>query len=367
MNKYTNRTINFAFRTQNLTAEEKRYIVDNYSATNALDLKETLTKKKVRPVVGKMMVELGVDSDYWQGEYDFFKLRNEKVIFEIDVIFEALKKAGITRAFAYENFGALLSSGTDTALYSSGDVDLYADVNQKETIESVMASLGYRPTRDVFDERNIMTEFLKDDGVIRVNFDWIILRRMMFPVTIDIDGVIGWDNLRRYNDTNILLPSKEALLYLCLLRIAVHGFSRSPDVRLYIDVQNAVCTGPDWDTVIAWAKRDRTLTKFVTVAYIAHHLNGVFVPEFVLNLVRNDKYAQRIISICYDSGNRTLRYDPAGLQLLKVEAAADNRSLMGEILTMIFPSKKWLQAFYQKEGDSCLRKYINYYKRLLGR
>lgn len=367
MNTYTNNIINYAFRVTPLTEEEKLYVINNYSSGNAADLKETLTTKKVRPVVGKMMVGLGVDVDHWQKEYDLFLNRNMAVIEEIDHVFGELQKNGVAKIFAYENFGALLSSGTDIALYSSGDVDLYADVEQKDKIVEIMGTLGYKPTLDIYHERSIMTEFLKEGGVIRVNIDWIILRRMMFPINVSLDGVLDWGSLRHYGNTNIQLPSKEALLYLCLLRIAVHGFSRSPDVRLYIDIQNCVCANPDWEQVIKWAKWDNVLTKVVAVAYIAHHLNGVAVPDSVLQMAEGDKYAKLIIAKCYDSQNRTLKYDPAGMDLFRVEAASDNRTLTGEILAMFFPPKKWLEAFYQKDGDACHKKYFNYYKRMIGK
>lgn len=367
MNTYTNKIINYAFRVTPLTEEEKIYVINNYSSGNAADLKETLTTKKVRPVVGKMMVGLGVDVDHWQKEYDLFLNRNMAVIEEIDHVFGELQKNGVAKMFAYENFGALLSSGTDIALYSSGDVDLYADVEQKDKIVEIMGTLGYKPTLDIYHERSIMTEFLKEGGVIRVNIDWIILRRMMFPINVSLDGVLDWGSLRHYGNTNIQLPSKEALLYLCLLRIAVHGFSRSPDVRLYIDIQNCACVNPDWEQVIKWAKRDNVLTKVVAVAYISHQLNGVAVPDDVLRIAEQDKYAQLIIAKCYDFENRTLRYDPSGMELLRVEAASDSRSLAGEILAMFFPPKKWLAAFYQKDGDACYKKYVNYYKRMIGK
>ena len=367
MNTYTNNIINYAFRVTPLTEEEKLYVINNYSLENAANLKETLTTKKVRPVVGKMMLGLGVDVEYWEKEYNFFLNRNKAVIEEIDRVFGELQKNGVSKIFAYENFGALLSSGTDVALYTSGDVDLYADIDQKDKIVEIMGTLGYKPTQDIYHERNIMTEFLKEGGVIRVNVDWIIIRRMMFPINVSLDGVLDWNILRLYGDTNIQIPSKEALLYLCLLRIAVHGFSRSPDVRLYIDIQNCACVNPDWDQMIKWAKRDNMLTKVVAVAYIAHHLNGVTVPESVLRMAEEDRFAQIIIEKCYDSKNRTLRYDPAGMELFRVEAASDNRSLAGEIFAMLFPPKKWLEAFYQKDGDACYKKYVNYYKRMIGK
>lgn len=367
MNEYSNKSINLSFRVTPLTEKEKSYVLDNYTPDNACDLKETLKTKKVRPVVGKMMVSLGLDTDYWAKEYDSFLVRNRMVLQEIDDVFKTLQEGGVTKIFAYENFGALLLSGSDIALYSSGDVDLYADVHDKERIETLMQSLGYEPTRDVYNERCIMTEYLNPDKIIRVNIDWIILRRMMFPINISLDEVIDWNSLRTYENTHILLPSKEALLYLCLLRIAVHGFSRSPDVRLYIDIQNCTCVKPDWDTVIRWAKRDKVLTKVVAVAYIAHELNGVYVPQEVLSMAKNDKYAQKVLRLCYDEDNRTLIYDPAGIDLFRVEASSDNRSVFGEFLSVLFPSRRWLKSFYEKQGDSFLHKYINYYKHLIGK
>lgn len=367
MNSYSNNVINLSFRVNGLTEEEKDYVVKNYTSENIIDLKETLNTKKVRPVVGKLMISLGVDVQYWQREYDFFHERNILVISEIETIFTVLQKQGIRKAFAYENFGALLLSGTDTTLYSSGDVDIFADVSQKEQIEYAMASLGYLPTRDVYDNRKIMTEFLKVNGIIRVNFDWIVLRRMFSPVDICIDSIIDWGNLKEYKNTHILLPSKEALLYLCLLRIAVHGFSRSPDVRLYIDVQNIACLNPDWHTVVSWAQNDGFVTKVVTVAYIAHHLNGVDIPDFVLNIAENDKDAMRIVNLCYDNENRTLKYDPSGMTLFKVESASDNRSLFGEVFKLLFPSRRFLKLFYEADSDNRFRKYINYYLHLIGK
>lgn len=367
MNTYSNTVINYAFRVVPLTETEKAFVKEGYTPENEADLKETLKTKKVRPMVGKMMVALGVETDYWRKEYDFFAKRNRKVIAEVSNVFKALKGKGQTRIIAYENFGAMLSAGTDTALFSSGDVDLFADVKDKEAINRVMEALGYKPTNDIYHQRSIMTEYLKEDGVIRINIDWIILRRMMFPIRLKIDDVIDWNNLRTYKDTFIKLPSVKALLYLCMLRIAVHGFSRSPDVRLYIDAHNVACVNPDWEKVLEWAKRDGNLTKFTAVSYIAHYLNGVSVPEKVLKLAEEDKYAQKIISICYDKENRSLKYDPAGKLLFEVEAASDNRSLLGELMTVLFPSSKWLTDFYLAEGEPSYKKYINYYRRLIGK
>ncbi len=112
MKSNTNKVINYAFRALPLPDDEKYWLLKNYSNYSD-DLKETLKTKKVRPVVGKMMLSLGVDTDYWAKEYNFFLNRNKTVIKEIDDVFKTLHEGGVARIFAYENFGALLSSGSD--------------------------------------------------------------------------------------------------------------------------------------------------------------------------------------------------------------------------------------------------------------
>lgn len=66
MNDYVNTSINLAFRAVPLTEKEKSYIVDGYNEINKQELIRIATKKKVLPVVGKMMVSLSVDSAFWK-------------------------------------------------------------------------------------------------------------------------------------------------------------------------------------------------------------------------------------------------------------------------------------------------------------
>lgn len=367
MNEYVNNVINLSFRVVPITESEIDYMKSGYTEENKKELLHIARKKKVLPVVGKFMCSQDVDKEEWDKHYQHFLNRNRQVIDQIDELFAHFKSKGITRIAAYENFGALLISDTDIALYSSGDVDLFADIAFKRQIIDAMVELGYLPTKDINHKRNLMTEFLKEGAVIRVNVDWKVLRRYSLPVEVDTEEVVKWDSLVLYKDTNIKLLSKEALLYLCFIRIAIHGYSRSPDVRLYIDTYNVVCAKPDWNIVLEWAKRDKVLTKFVTVAYIANRLNGVEIPESVLVLAEQDKYVQRIIDIAYDEGKRSLKYDPSGLELLKLEAASDRNIVAKELLLIAFPPREWLKKFYLAEGEKPTRMYLNYYKRFLRR
>lgn len=365
MNEYVNKTINYAFWVNPLTEEAKQFILAGYTKANREELIRVATKKKVLPVVGKLMMELDIDRDLWEGHYRSFKDRNTRVTELVADAFEAFQSNGITRICAFENYGAMLAAGTDIALYSSGDVDLYAEVDQKEAIIRVMDTFGYKPTMDAINKRNIMTEFLKDDGIIRINVAWKPLRRFSLPFKAQTAKYFQWKDMGYYQNTSIRVPSPETLLYLCFLRIAVHGYSRSPDIRLYIDTFNASYNQPNWNQVIEWAKRDGVYTKFATVAAIAHDLIGLDVPDTVLLYAQKDKFTQKILAITYDFEGHTLKYDPSGVSLLKVEAASDNRYVVGEVFRMLFPPKEWIKEYYQNENENMMTAYRRYYKRLL--
>ena len=365
MNEYVNKTINYAFGVNPLTEEGKQFILNGYTKANREELIRVATKKKVLPVVGKLMMELDIDRDLWEGHYRRFKDRNTRVTELVADVFAAFQSNGITRICAFENYGAMLAAGTDIALYSSGDVDLYAEVDQKGPIIRVLDTFGYKPTMDAINKRNIMTEFLKDDGIIRINVAWKPLRRFSLPFKAQTAKYFQWNDMEYYQNTFIRVPSPETLLYLCFLRIAVHGYSRSPDIRLYIDTFNASYNQPNWNQVIEWAKHDEVYTKFATVAAIAHDLIGLDVPDTVLSHAQKDKFAQRILAITYDFRGHTLKYDPSGFSLLKVEAASDNRCVIGEVFSMLFPPKKWIKEYYQNENENMMTAYRRYYKRLL--
>lgn len=367
MNSYENIVINNAFRTDELTENDCEYIKQNYTVFNRERLIAIAKKKKVLPIIGKLMCALNIDKTFWSEHYYCFLKRNREVVSLLTDLFRSFYLAGVERVCVYENFGALLASDNDIALYSSGDVDLLASSEEKARIDQVMRAFGYIRTKDIQDKRTIVTEYTKEEGIIRINVAWIPLLRFALPISVPSHSPFDWATVQKYKDTPIVLPSNESILYLCLIRIAVHGYSRSPDVRLYIDIQNAVCTNPNWDTVIAWAKADGVLTKIVTVAYIANRLNGVAVPNQILEMAQADPYAQKIIRIAYDEENRTLKYDPTGIELLKLEAASDNKSVVGEVMTILFPPVRWVKDFYTEQGDSIWKAYWNYYKRFIGR
>lgn len=367
MNEYVDNVVNLSFRVNRISKEERDYTINGYNTETKRELETVATKKKILPVVGKLLMDLGIDSEFWHAKYSYYMSKNKAIIELIDGLFHTFKSEGVERICVYENFGALLSSGNDIALFASGDVDLLADSLEKEKINLALAECGFHPSPSEKIERYVVTEYLKNDSPIRINVAWRPLLRFAIPITMSYEQCDIWSSLVEYENSEIKLPSANVLLYLCLLRIAVHGYSRSPDVRLYIDVYNALCTNPDWNTVLKWAVNDRVITKVLAVSYIAHRLNGVPVPQRVIDSATRDKYVKKVVSISYDEENRKLRYDPTGLTLLKLEAASDRKSLLQEVLNIIFPPCAWVADFYTTPGEGIRKGYVNYYRQLVSR
>lgn len=364
MDERTNRIINLAFKTTQLEIEDEYFIKKNYELCRD-EIIDIATKKKVLPVVAKCFMNLCIDNVFWKEKYDYFKNRNREIIDFIIILFKTFNDYGIDKICVFENFGALLLSDTDIALYSSGDVDLFADITYKSQITDVLKLFDYYPLNDDKDNMNIMTEYCKKNGIIRINVAWKLLRRFAMPFKVNLLQYFDWEKTSFYKDTLIRIPEKNFLMYLCFLRIAVHGYSRSPDIRLYIDTYNSSCNNVDWELVENWAIRDNLKTKFYSTAIIANDLIKLNVPDKILENCRSDKYTKKILKICYDFDKHSLKYDPSGFNLLKMEAASDNKTLFGELFSMLFPSPIWIKEFYCLQNESVLKGLIKYYRRLI--
>ena len=58
-------------------------------------------------------------------------MRNSLILDELNSIFTLFKEYNIQKVFVTENFATVLSSNTDIALFSSGDIDIFADKMKK--------------------------------------------------------------------------------------------------------------------------------------------------------------------------------------------------------------------------------------------
>lgn len=367
MDNKTNYEVFFTMSVKDVITEEQidRYIMPLYEKDGCDKVIQVTTKKKMLPYVANMMVKINKDVDKWQVIADKYKNRNSAVVSELDNVYRAMSEGNVKKMFLSENFGALLNSNRDLTLFASGDLDNCADLSEKPKIDAIFERLGYR-REDRYSGKTLCTSSYYNNTRLPDDFYfglcWEPLSRLKLPCFINMDDFVDWENLRCYADSNIKLPSVEALLYICLMHITLHSFHRAPAIRLYADILNSCYNNNvDWNTVFNWAKRDHTVIRMMTSAILANRLADVKIPDFVMEFQSN-KRVQKLLKLVYDEQNGCLYPEPGKLAVYKIEIACNDNSDLAGLTDMLFPSSAWLKKHY---GNGLFVSEIKHIKNLL--
>ena len=134
-------------------------------------------------------------------------------------------------------------------------------------------------------------------------------------------------------------------MYVCLLHIAVHGFSKAPDIRLYYDIANAACSEPDWQLIAQWAQRDGNCVKLSTAAYLSHRLLGVQIPSYIFSL-GNEKQRKRLLAVVYDEKTNSLKDFPGRKARILIDVYSHEQGAVKGALAILFPAYRWIKGRY---------------------
>ena len=346
-----------AFKHIELTDYEKTAIAELYADEGRAKITERAAKKKILPAAAMLMCKLGIDESYWRPIADEYRTRNERVVKCLDDLYSELRASGVTKMGVVENFGALLVSGQDLAMFGSGDVDNYADISEKDKIDNVFSKLGY-----IYEERyagNILiSTSYKNESVLPTGFyfgiNWDVTCRLNLPCLTAKGPFVDWSNSRTYKNTNILIPPPEALMYICMLHIAVHGFCKAPDIRLYYDIANAA-VGMDWSLIEKWAERDEMRVRISTAAFLSKSLLGVEIPDKILNLGSSRPRAA-LLRIVYNSKSNSLKDFPNRFNILRIDSLSDDKGGLHGFFRILFPDSEWVKRKY---GSKMLGRFLH--------
>ncbi len=337
-----------AFKHIDLTEYEKTAIAELYGDEGRAKIIERATKKKILPAAAMLMCKLGINESYWKAVADEYRERNELVVKCLDAVYSELRANGVTKIGVVENFGALLASGQDLAMFGSGDVDSYADISEKDKINNVFQKLGYTYEERYAGNILISTSFRNENELpsgFYFGISWDVTCRLNLPCLTAKGLFVDWNNSRTYKNTNILIPPPEALMYICMLHIAVHGFCKAPDIRLYYDIANAATGGLDWTLIEKWAIRDEMRVRISTAAFLSKSLLGVEIPNRILNL-GNSKVKSKLLRVVYNSQNNRLRDYPNRLDKLRIDSLSDDKGGLHGFFRILFPDSKWIKRKY---------------------
>lgn len=347
-----------AFKHIDLTDYEKTEIAKLYSDEGRSKIIAGAKKKKIIPATAMLMCRLGIDEEYWRAISDDYRMRNEQIIKSLDMAYSELCANGVSRMGVVENFGALLASGQDLAMFGSGDVDNYADIAEKDKIYNVFKKMGYTLDEHYAGSILVSTSF-KNENVLPKSFyfsiNWDVTCRLNLPCLTTKGPFVDWNDSRAYKNTSILIPPPEALMYICMMHIAVHGFCKAPDIRLYYDIANAASGGIDWYLIEKWAVRDEMCVRISTVALLSNRLLGVEIPGRIMNL-GSSKVRAKLLPIIYDAKGSRLKDFPNRLDELKIEALSDDRGGLHGLVCVLFPDSEWVKRKY---GSKTLGRFLH--------
>lgn len=343
-----------------LTLEEKKHVSEIYKKLGKEEIEKIITEKKIVPFAARTFCECKLDFEEWDKVFIEYKKRNSNIIAFLDIAYKSLHEHGVKKMFVSENFGALLSANEDIALFASGDVDNFAPITEREKIYAAMEAIGCKRKERYACNNQIAAEFFPVDSFalpegFYFSVDFYPLARLKLPCFIDEKDFVDWDNLHYYSGTEITLAPSDALMYICMLHISLHSFSRAPDIRLYIDLFNMSKLKINYDVLAKWCKRDRTCTRAAVAAEISNRLMHTEIPTEITLLAPKK---ERVLRKVYCESRKDLRYEPKGLRVLVIEALCDDRGILQGVLSIAHPEKKWMIKTYGSDGIKARIKHL---------
>ena len=316
---------------------------------------------KMLPFLARLMLALDVETDTWQPVYERYAMRNRQVIAELSRVYSELTASGCSKLFVSENFGAMLAADSDIALFASGDVDNYVAAEEYPEVKRIMTSRGYHCEERYAGGLFISATFEHAERLPKgfaFGFEVFPLSRLTQPCIVCADDFTDWTQLRTYRDTAILLPPRDALMYICLLHISLHSFCRAPAIRLYRDIVNAAdgLTEAEWKRVAAQAKADGTERRLYTAAVISNRIAKTTLP------IALSPDCRKLLQLVFDAEHGILLPEPSRMRVMQIEIACHDYSAAAGLKQMLLPDKEWRRQVY---GSNGVRGVLRHMKRIL--
>ena len=341
-----------------LSNEELEILKIIYDKLGRKAIMDLAVKEKIVPFVAYTMSKTNIEKSFWQKKYNYFRDRNTKIVKLLDAIFKEMKDRNIP-IFLYENFGSLLLSGEDIGLFCSGDVDLCSLKEYKNDITEILSNFGYVPTarRDKKENSNIRSEFSMsgNNDDIWINVAWIPLVESLSLTCANVDVEYFIDNRVNINNSNIEVPEKSDLLFLCLLHSSIHKYTCSPGMKLNVDIDRLVISGRiNWEKIINLAIKYNVKRRIAISLTVTHDfLNTSFPMEVITRLSGNTNIIKKIYKYLVDKSfliNEDA--DSNIIRSLYLNSVFYDRGLLIGFFKILFPQPEWLIKIYNSENEN---------------
>ena len=345
--KQTNENYEALFRGKSITAlllrqpesfslKERELLLDYYSEHSKEHLLTIAEGKKIIPFVVDVFIELECDQQFWRPHYDFYLHRNQKIKGLLDSIFNELEAFGCISVVLTENFGALLASDSSLACFCSGDVDLSADISEKNAIVNCLKSFSFESNNQpskIGEYSGQSMQFYNDeaiDGGFWINVIWKPVTRA-FLIQNKYEVRLNRDRLsaKKCGDSNIRILDDSSLLYFCALHSSAgHYFTLSPGLRLFVDIDRmARKPAINWQNILDWEIEDAAGIRISMALYLANKVFKTPVPVEVLSRIESRSANRKLFRYLFDSKINQIQSKSSKWRRLYVELSSDNRNL----------------------------------------
>ena len=324
-----------------LTNEEASLIRQCYF-TYGLDKFHNFAKdQKILPFVAHTLKYLELDTNFWLSEHKVFIDRNSKIKEFLEELFSATHEFSCFSLTLTENFGALIASNSCIGDFCSGDVDIYADLEELNNIIRLMNFFNFfskEQPKDIGEYTGQSLQFFcssfLDDG-FWINIIWL-------PVTRAF--LIQDKYTKRLNEhrqmavtvrgSNIRFLEPTSLLYFCALHISAgHYFTLNPGLRLYVDLDRILRKCEiNWCDLLKWEKEDNAGNRISMAIYLSHRLLGSPIPDHIHSKIFNKKRNKKLFKYLFNAKKHSIQSNGSVLRRLYVELASDDKPLFTNLL-----------------------------------
>lgn len=273
-----------------LSSDQISWLEDFYTKQGRESCFEMIRAAKIIPFGAHILSKLGIDSDFWERKHNDYYSRNEEIYKKLSQVFEDITKEGCYSLCLMENFAVLLRSKSCLSCFCSGDVDLTADIDERNTIEQIFIKHGFIKDTRRNNVEDKMTNYYNHsflEGGFWINIMWKpIARRLLLDqrrITKRFES--ARNHASTIKSSSIRVLENTELMYFSLLHIASsHFYTLTPGMRLYTDIDRLArnCL-IDWSKIPIWSKIDKIGLRTDLVLSICSDILNTPIPSEAYN------------------------------------------------------------------------------------
>jgi hypothetical protein len=328
-------------QSETLSDEERIFLVECYTHYGRDFFEKNTSDNKIIPFAAHVLIDLECDVDFWREKHNFYVKRNQAIKDLLESIFATMSDFQCESVTLTENFAVLLATNTCIGCFSSGDVDLSADISERGKIVDWFRSFNFLsndPPQSIREYSGQSMQFFNPDSIdggFWINVIWKPVTRA-FLVQDKYDVRLSKDRLlaRTLGKSSIRILDDTSLLYFCALHISAgHYFTLTPGLRLFVDIDR-LARSPriDWDNIVKWELEDNAGIRISMMMYLVAKVFNTPIPEKVYSKALQSRRNRRFARYLLNRNTNEVQSNSSRLRRLYVELASDDKNLVTNFL-----------------------------------